>query len=117
MSIAQLYTCILCIILYFNATTIYIGGLLVCLPKSSAEAFCEEMKVRIIFLKCLVSYACTVGVKKVSIYRPYNRTGNPVPFPFNFSAVAVQSPSVFNPFYRQPIRSINQVNGQGSACN
>ena len=31
----------------------------------------------------------TVGVKKVPIYRPYNGTGNSVPFPFNFRAVAV----------------------------
>ena len=33
----------------------------------------------------------TVGVKKVPIYRPYNGTGNtvPFPFPFNFRAVAI----------------------------
>ena len=31
--------------------------------------------------------------------------------------VAVQSPFVFNPFYGQPARSINQVNGLGSARN
>ena len=31
----------------------------------------------------------TVGIKKVPISRPYNGTGNPVPFPFNFRAVAV----------------------------
>ena len=29
--------------------------------------------------------------KKVPISRPYNGTGNPVPFPFNFRAVAAQS--------------------------
>ena len=56
--------------------------------------------------------------KKVPIYRPYYGTGNPVPFPFNFRPVAIQSPFVFNPFYGQPIRSINQVkNSLGSARN
>ena len=44
-------------------------------------------------------------------------TGNPIPFPFNFRPIAVQSPFVFNPFYRQPVRSIKQVNGPGSARN
>ena len=39
------------------------------------------------------------------------------PFPFNFRPVAVQSPFVFNPFYGQPVRSINQVNSLGSARN
>ena len=36
------------------------------------------------------TYMYTVGVKKFfNIYRPYNWTGNSVPFPFNFRAVAV----------------------------
>ena len=34
-------------------------------------------------------YVRTVGIKKVPIYRPYNRTGNTVPFPFIFHAVIV----------------------------
>ena len=55
--------------------------------------------------------------KKVPIYRPYYETGNPVPFPSNFRPIAVQSPFVFNPFYGQPVRSINQVNSLGRARN
>ena len=47
----------------------------------------------------------TVGVKKVPIYCPYNGTGNSVPFPFNFRAVAVHSPSVFNTFLFCPTGS------------
>ena len=35
--------------------------------------------------------------KKVPISRPYNGTGNPVPFPFNFRAVAVLKPFPFCP--------------------
>ena len=35
--------------------------------------------------------------KKVHISRPYNGTGNPVPFPFNFRAVAVLKPFPFCP--------------------
>ena len=45
--------------------------------------------------------------KKVPISRPYNGTGNPVPFPFNFRAVAVlvrfQTVSVLS--HGQPVRS------------
>ena len=60
----------------------------------------------------------TVGVqKKFPFTVRTTGTGNPVPFPFNFRPVAVQSRFVFNPFYGQPIRSINQVNGLGSARN
>ena len=45
--------------------------------------------------------------KKVAISRPYNGTGNPVPFPFNFHAVAVlvrfQTVPVLS--HGQPVRS------------
>ena len=62
--------------------------------------------------------ASTVGIKKKFPFTVRTTgTGNPVPFPFNFHAVAVQPPFVFNPFYGQPVRSINQVNGLGSARN
>ena len=43
----------------------------------------------------------TVGVKKkVPIYRPYNGTGNSVPFPFRSRLISVRLPflSVFKPF-------------------
>ena len=42
----------------------------------------------------------TVGVKKVTIYRPYNGTGNTVPFPFHSRLISVRLPflSVFKPF-------------------
>ena len=53
------------------------------------------------------SPSCTVGIKKVPIYRPYNGTGNSVPFPFNFRAVAVlvrfQTVPVLS--HGQPVRS------------
>ena len=45
--------------------------------------------------------------KKVPIYRPYNGTGDSVPFPFNFRAVAVlvrfQTVPVLS--HGQPVRS------------
>ena len=42
----------------------------------------------------------TVGIKKVPIYRPYNGTGNTVPFPFCSRLISVWLPflSVFKPF-------------------
>ena len=68
--------------------------------------------------KCYIYTVNTVGVKKKFPFTIRTAgTGNPVPFPFNFHPVAVQSPFVFNPFYGQPARSINQVNGLGSARN
>ena len=41
-----------------------------------------------------------VGVKKVTIYRPYNGTGNTVPFPFHSRLISVRLLflSVFKPF-------------------
>ena len=41
-----------------------------------------------------------VGIKKVPIYRPYNGTGNFVPFPFHSRLISVRLPflSVFKPF-------------------
>ena len=56
---------------------------------------------------CAYTIQFMVGVKKVPIYRPYNGTGNIVPFPFNFRAVAVlvcfQTIPVL--FQGQPVRS------------
>ena len=59
--------------------------------------------------RVVVLYAHTYGrrQKKVPISRPYNGTGNPVPFPFNFRAVAVlvrfQTVPVLS--HGQPVRS------------
>ena len=69
------------------------------------------------FVPAAVYFMNSRRQKKVPIYRPYYGTGNPIPFPFNFRPVAVQSPFIFNPFYGQPVRSINQVNSLGSARN
>ena len=63
---------------------------------------CKSVYVRGVLCVCVC--VCTVGVKKVPIYRPYNGTGNSVPFPFCSRLISVQLPflSVFKPFPFSP---------------
>ena len=85
------------------------------------------MKESILFHSLLRMYICTSpspptcvidnfmqqASKKFPFTVRTTETGNPVPFPFNFCAISVQSPYVFNLFYGYPVRSINLASVAG----